>query len=454
MDCVHQRCPVIHNDYASLAHRKGMPEGHAPVIRELVIPIMRGDRTVAILGIGNKPTDYDEQDVELVSYLADVAWEIAERKRAEEQLREKTEEVERFFSSALDLLCIADTDGYFRRLNREWETVLGYQLQDLEGKRFLDFVHPDDVSATLAAIAELGRQKEILNFTNRYRCKDGAYRWIEWRSFPHGKLIYAAARDITERKRAQAALQEYSERLAQMVEERTRELRAAQAQLLQQERLSVLGQIAGGIGHELRNPLGAIKNAVYLLQLSLPTPDPDVQEALDILRRQVDASDRIITSLLDYARPKPPYRRETDLRATIDTALGQVAIPENIAVERRFDNTLFTLQVDPAQLEIVFHNLIRNAVQAMPNGGQLTIAARRETEGGVVSFSDTGGGIAPDLMDRIFQPMFSTKARGLGLGLALCKLLVEGHKGRIQVSSQIGKGTTFVVYLPGTGGST
>ena len=218
MDCVHQRCPVIHNDYASLAHRKGMPEGHAPVIRELVIPIMRGDRTVAILGIGNKPTDYDEQDVELVSYLADVAWEIAERKRAEEQLREKTEEVERFFSSALDLLCIADTDGYFRRLNREWETVLGYQLQDLEGKRFLDFVHPDDVSATLAAIAELGRQKEILNFTNRYRCKDGAYRWIEWRSFPHGKLIYAAARDITERKRAQAALQEYSERLAQMVE--------------------------------------------------------------------------------------------------------------------------------------------------------------------------------------------------------------------------------------------
>jgi PAS domain S-box-containing protein len=144
--------------------------------------------------------------------------DITERKRAEQALREKTEELERFFLSALDLLCIADTDGYFRRLNREWEKVLGYRLEDLEGKRFLDLVHPDDQKATLAAMAKLDAQKEVLDFTNRYRCKDGAYRWIEWRSIPHGKLIYSAARDVTERKLAEEALRESEALYRQAIE--------------------------------------------------------------------------------------------------------------------------------------------------------------------------------------------------------------------------------------------
>jgi PAS domain S-box-containing protein len=122
-------------------------------------------------------------------------------------LQEKTAELDRFFSSALDLLCIADTNGYFRRLNKEWENTLGYSLEELQGHRFLDFVHPDDVAETAKAASQLTSQKEILNFTNRYRCKDGSYRWIEWRSVPYGDRIYAAARDITERKRAEEALE-------------------------------------------------------------------------------------------------------------------------------------------------------------------------------------------------------------------------------------------------------
>jgi PAS domain S-box-containing protein len=137
-----------------------------------------------------------------------VGRDITQRKQAEEALREKTEELERFFNSALDLLCIADTDGYFRRLNHEWEKVLGYRMADLEGRRFLDLVHPDDQQVTLAVMAKLDAQQEVLDFTNRYRCKDGTHRWIEWRSIPHGKLIYATARDITERKRIEEALRE------------------------------------------------------------------------------------------------------------------------------------------------------------------------------------------------------------------------------------------------------
>jgi len=139
--------------------------------------------------------------------------DITERKRAENALKEKTAELDRFFSLALDLLAIANTDGYFQRLNRAWEIVLGYEIKDLEGRKFLDFIHPDDLPATLEKVAELSRGNEVINFINRYRCRDGSYRWIEWRSVPYqNKLIYAAARDITQRKQVDDALRETEER--------------------------------------------------------------------------------------------------------------------------------------------------------------------------------------------------------------------------------------------------
>jgi len=132
--------------------------------------------------------------------------DITGRKRVEKALREKTEELDRYFTKSLDLLCIADTDGYFRRLNPEWEKTLGYSLSELENRSFLDLLHPEDVEATLQAVSRLEQQEEILRFENRYRCKDGSYRWLEWRSYPQGKQIYAVARDITDRKRAEEAL--------------------------------------------------------------------------------------------------------------------------------------------------------------------------------------------------------------------------------------------------------
>ena len=124
-----------------------------------------------------------------------------ERKRAEDALREKTEEMDGYFTNTLDLLCIADKNGHFRRLNREWESALGYSPAELEGKWFLDFVHPDDMEAGLGAMSELNAGRKVLHLKNRYRHRDGSYRWIEWRLFPAGNLFYASARDVTERKK-------------------------------------------------------------------------------------------------------------------------------------------------------------------------------------------------------------------------------------------------------------
>lgn len=146
-------------------------------------------------------------------YILGVCSDITALKQTEAALQQKTEELDVFFSSAIDLLCIVNVDGYFLRLNPEWEQTLGYSLQDLTGKRFLDLVHPDDVQPTLLAIAELSQQHPILRFQNRYRHQDGSYRWLEWRSFPKGYYIYAAARDITGRKQADEELWLSQERL-------------------------------------------------------------------------------------------------------------------------------------------------------------------------------------------------------------------------------------------------
>ncbi|MBP1910208.1 PAS domain S-box protein [Methanolobus bombayensis] len=143
---------------------------------------------------------------------------ITERKKAEEELREKTEELDRYFTSSLDLLCIASTEGIFIRLNPEWEKVLGYPVSELEGRNFMDFVHPDDKKATIESIFTLANQNEVLNFVNRYRARDGTYHWLEWRSVPVGELVYAVARDITKRKEAEDKLFENEEKLRLFIE--------------------------------------------------------------------------------------------------------------------------------------------------------------------------------------------------------------------------------------------
>lgn len=134
--------------------------------------------------------------------------DITKRRQAEQALQEKTEELDRYFVTSPDLFCIADTKGYFLRLNPQWQATLGYPIEELIGRQFMDFVHPDDVEATRQTVSQLETQQQIRNFVNRYRCQDGSYRWIEWNSSPQGHLIYAAARDITKRKQMEEALRE------------------------------------------------------------------------------------------------------------------------------------------------------------------------------------------------------------------------------------------------------
>ena len=189
-------------------------------------------------------------------YLVRVT-DIGDRKQAEFALQAKTEELNRFFAVALDLLCVANDAGYFWRLNDQWEKTLGYSLSELQGSRFLDYVHPEDVEQTLAAMATLKAQEELFNFVNRYRCQDGSYRWFEWRSVYVGQLIYAAARDITERKQAEAILQRTTQQLQTFLDHapaiislfdqdgRYLQVNPAFAALLQRPETAIIGRTFG-----------------------------------------------------------------------------------------------------------------------------------------------------------------------------------------------------------------
>ncbi|MCK9295649.1 MAG: GAF domain-containing protein [Desulfobulbaceae bacterium] len=328
VDCVQQRQPVIHNDYASLPHRKGLPPGHAAVVRELVVPIMRAGRVVAILGIGNKSVEYNEKDVEIVSYLADVAWEVTKRKMAEEEVR---------------------------RLNAELE---------------------------------------------------------------------------------------------QRVFERTRELREAQEKLLRQERLAAVGQLAGGIGHELRKPLAVMANAVYYLRLIQPDAEEKVKEYLGILVNEVFFAEKILSDLLDFSRVKSVDRTAVSPAELVANTMERFPAPGNITVQLDIPPDLPPVHVDRHQLIQVLGNLVVNACQAMADGGALTVAACREGDMVAFAVTDTGAGIAAENMARLFEPLFTTKVRGIGLGLAVSRKLVENNGGMIGVRNETGGGATFTVHLP------
>jgi len=173
------------------------------VLQDLELELVRKDNSV--FNVLFSATAFNDREGNFIRARA-VIYDITDRKQVEKALYETTQELDRFFSVSLDLMAIADTDGYFHKLNVQWEKLLGYSLRELEKARFLDYVHPDDVESTLGAVAELRAQNEVVNFVNRYKCKDSTYRWLEWRSFPQGRMIYAAARDITERKKIEDAL--------------------------------------------------------------------------------------------------------------------------------------------------------------------------------------------------------------------------------------------------------
>jgi signal transduction histidine kinase len=253
-----------------------------------------------------------------------------------------------------------------------------------------------------------------------------------------------------ELQQANQSLGRLNEALEYKVRERTRQLLEAQDELVRKEKLAVLGQIAGSVGHELRNPLGVMSNAVYFLQTVLADADEITKEYLNIIKSEIAGSERIVSDLLDSVRAKPPHSEAVGLAELLGQTLRKCTVPASVTVQMDIPATLPPLRVDAMQIHQVLRNLISNGVEAMPEGGTLEIRAveNRQERTVTVSVCDSGIGMTPEQLGKIFQPLFTTKARGIGLGLVVVKNLTQANGGIIEVQSEAGKGSVFSVILP------
>lgn len=228
-----------------------------------------------------------------------------------------------------------------------------------------------------------------------------------------------------------------------------RKLATATDKLAREEKLATIGKLAGIMGHEIRNPLGIIRNSIYFLNMKFKeSMDEKVKRHMDILETEIVAADKIISDVLEFARTRPPSLAINEINSVIQEVLSNANIPKTIKVQTDLGENLPKLTIDMAQVKQVFSNIISNAIEAMPEGGELRVATLQADSFISVAFKDTGVGIPKENINKVFQPLFSTKTKGLGLGLAACQNIIIAHHGKIEFESKEGQGTTFIIKLP------
>jgi two-component system CheB/CheR fusion protein len=260
------------------------------------------------------------------------------------------------------------------------------------------------------------------------------------------KMILITLENITEERQMKEEIRKHAQNLEKLVEERTRELKDA-------ERLATIGQTAAMVGHDIRNPLQSIVAATYLIKDDIASAPESQQkksitENLETIEDQSQYINKIVSDLQDFAKPITPQTIQLDLLDTVKNILSNANIPKNIQVNTKIDGNLPKIKTDPTCVKRILNNLISNSVQAMPNGGKLAIKAFQQDASVSITVEDTGTGIPKDIRTKLFQPLVTTKSKGQGFGLAVCKRLVEALHGTITYESEEGNGTKFTVKIP------
>jgi PAS domain S-box-containing protein len=425
--------------------------------------------------------------------------DITERKRTEEELRESKLLLHLLIESLPQNIYAKDVDGRFVFANQRYCATQGKALEKIVGKTDFELHPPELAEKYRADDRQVMETDKAIDVEEEHQPLNGEKSFVQVIKTPFYDAKGQTAGtlgifwDITERKQIEETLKEYNTHLEAAVEVRTHELRETQEKLVRQEKLAVLGQLAGGVGHELRNPLGVINNAIYYLRMVQPDANAKIKQYLGIIDQEAHNADKIISDLLDFSRIKSVDVEPVVVADLVRRTLERYPASENVRVTLDLPKDLPLVYVDPRQITQVLGNLVVNACQAMLKGGELLVLSRVEgtvsseqrtgsREQGVesreqkvenrdqavktdplipnnpssalrtgwllISVKDTGSGITPENMSKLFEPLFTTKPKGIGLGLAVSKKLVEANGGRIEVQSEPGKGSTFTVFLP------
>ncbi len=522
------------------------------------IPVLKKDGTKFYVNISLSPVLFGQRASVIVIFR-----DASGRRSIDKELLRKTEELDQYFELSVDLLCITDSDGCFRRLNPTWESVLGYSGSFLIGKKILDLVHPDDLEHTSRSITSGWLEPAVIDCTARFRHQNGTWRWIEWRSSPKGNLMYAVARDITERKEAETGFRERTmlfeavfntspigisitrakdglivdvnpmacklygwakeEALGKTttdlglwldLSDQAAVLEALKAggrldnwkarlgrkdgtflqaslfvrplmlagephfmvltediadrqrladNLMKTQYLESLGLLAGGIAHDFNNLLSGIFGNIDLARLELETGG--IALAMKYLCNSMEVLDRtrdLTGQLLTFAKGGGPTKKKGDIEKTVRDSVLFAVTGSSVKADIESVGGVWKCDYDVNQIGQVIKNIVINAKQAMPGGGALHVRVENiliEPDSGTgltagpfigISIKDFGTGISNSHLPKIFDPFFTTQKFGSGLGLATAWSIVKRHGGHIDVSSELGKGTTFLVYLPAT----
>jgi len=314
--------------------------------------------------------------------------------------------------SSPDFQMTLDKDGKIMDVNKAFEEVVGTSRENIIGEFICKYFPERECEKVEKVIAKIVEKKKVRNIELTAEIPDKGTFIVDLSgtvfTTPEGEEgVYVAGRDLTERKE---------------LEEKLR----------RSERLAAIGELSGNVAHELRQPLGVISSAIYYLKMTLTEADETTREYLDMINNEVKSAGDVITGLLEIARTRQAEREEMEVSSVIEKALEKFDMPENITLNKDIPEDIPAISVDPGQMGQVFYNLINNAIQAMSmperegRGGELTINVKSRKKKGKarveVSFGDTGVGISKENMKKLFEPLFTTKSRGVGLGLSICNL--------------------------------
>ncbi len=383
--------------------------------------------------------DTNKTKEQLIDELAAMRQQIAElkvseadHKHVERSLKESSEYADNIVATVREPLLVLDADLSVILANRSFYSTFQVTPEDTEGKlvynlgngqwdiprlrELLEDILPKNTSfddfEVEHSFETIGYKAMLLNARRIYQKDDRT------------RMILLAIEDITER-------------------------RQMQERLLASERLATLGQFSGNISHELRNPLSVIDSSVYYLKTRLKDAEEKTQRHLDRIKSSVVSSTAIIESLLNLTRMEKPRLGRLNLIAITADAIAASEVPPAVSIINKFSEDEVAINADGEQLRMAFKNVIKNAIEAIDGKGTLTVTAHATTDGKAeVSFTDTGPGIAAENLERVFQPLFSTKARGIGFGLSIAKTIINKHEGTIEAKSEPGKGANIIIKIP------
>jgi PAS domain S-box-containing protein len=407
------------------------------------------------LGDGSDRRVYELQSSAIEGLIGNASYRlvslrnITERKRLEDELKEYSARLERMVFQRTEELraseskyrsLVENVPDFVWTSNRQAETTFassrieglyGYTPEEIyQGGYSLlrKHIHADDLKRVEKAYEALFARNEMFDVEYRFQRKDGQWIWLHDRAtttYEKDGVLYTdgVTWDITDRKRLED-------------------------ELSRSRRLAAIGETAAMVGHDLRNPLQGISTAAYYLrEMEQSKLSKEGKEMLQLITEGVERSDRIIKDLLDYSREIHLELTETDVRSITKDAVAHLKIPSVVRFVNSTENEP-KMRLDSEKMRRVFLNLLQNAIDAMPDGGTLTITSKIAHPNLEISFKDTGVGMTPETVRKLWSPLHTTKAKGMGLGLPITRRFVEAHGGSVSVESKLGKGSTFTVTLP------